>query len=201
MQRAPSVIKVQTEVLLLSNTNTNTNVNTNTNTKHSRTWTWWRTKSAQHDQSAERERRGGEGEGGTFGGDTSGQSQSYLIITCVGSPLPCITGTILCSHLDENRKYIYDMKWIKWWQSSEMKYILLGSPYGPLGFSGYSYGYGLNAQPLYAFLPLYSAIKWNVHTFRILIARHVKLILIAQSCFQARTQKVLSRFADRHPGD
>ena len=40
-----------------------------------------------------------------------------------------------------------------------MKYILLGSPYGPLGFSGYSYGYGLNAQPLYAFLPLYSAIK------------------------------------------
>ena len=82
-----------------------------------------------------------------------------------------------------------------------MKYILLGSPYGPLGFSGYSYGYGLNAQPLYAFLPLYSAIKWNVHTFRILIARHVKLILIAQSCFQARTQKVLSRFADRHPRD
>ena len=93
------------------------------------------------------------------------------------------------------------MKWIKWWQSSEMKYILLGSPYGPLGFSGYSYGYGLNAQPLYAFLPLYSAIKWNVHTFRILIARHVKLILIAQSCFQVRTQKVLSRFADRHPRD
>ena len=93
------------------------------------------------------------------------------------------------------------MKWIKWWQSSEMKYILLGSPYGPLGFSGYSYGYGLNAQPLYAFLPLYSAIKWNVHTFRILIARHVKLILIAQSCFQVRTQKVLSRFADRRPRD
>ena len=82
-----------------------------------------------------------------------------------------------------------------------MKYILLGSPYGPLGFSGYSYGYGLNAQPLYAFLPLYSAIKWNVHTFRILIARHVKLILIAQSCFQVRTQKALSRFADRHPRD
>ena len=93
------------------------------------------------------------------------------------------------------------MKWIKWWQSSEMKYILLGSPYGPLGFSGYSYGYGLNAQPLYAFLPLYSAIKWNVHTFRILIARHVKLILIAQSCFQVRPQKVLSRFADTHPRD
>lgn len=34
-----------------------------------------------------------------------------------------------------------------------MKYILPGPPYGPLGFSGYSYGYGLNAQPLYAFLP------------------------------------------------
>ena len=81
MQRAPSVIKVQTEVLLLSNTNTNVNTNTNTNTKHSRTWTRWRTKSAQHDQSGERERRGEEG--GTFGGDTEGGGTipSYLIIT------------------------------------------------------------------------------------------------------------------------
>lgn len=68
-------------------------------------------------------------------------------------------------------------------QSLEMKYILAGSPYGPLGFSGYSYGYGLNAQPLYAFLPLYSAIKWNVHIFRLLMAFDVKLILIAQSGF------------------
>ena len=143
----------------------------------------------------------GRGEGGTFGEDT-GEGQSQVIwLSHVLVPHCLVTGTILCSLLDENRKYIYDMKWIKWWQSSEMKYILLGLPYGPLGFSGYSYGYGLNAQPLYAFLPLYSAIKWNVHTFRILIARHVKLILIAQSCFQVRTQKVLSRFADRHPRD
>ena len=102
MQRAPSVIKVQTEVLLLSNTNTN--VNTNTDTKHSRTWTWWRTKSAQHDQSAERERRGG---GGIFGGDTGGgEIPSYLIITCVGSPLPCNRDYPLFA----SKKYICDMK-------------------------------------------------------------------------------------------
>ena len=71
----------------------------------------------------------------------------------------------------------------KKWAKLEMKYILPGPPYGPLGFSGYSYGYGLNAQPLYAFLPLYSAIKWNVHIFRLLMAFDVKLILIAQSRF------------------